>query len=354
MKYLWGWVLIVSCGMARATSDVVHFKNGDQLTGELAQVQEGKLSFKSDNLGLVEIPVEKVDRYSNQEPVVALLKGGRAVRGKLSLDPSGEWRLEASGASLSLEKKTLVAIYPLKVYEPHNPDRRTRPWKSWKGSGSLGYSLARGDNSAGSLAVGLNATRRRPDLPGLAERLRTNYSLQVLLANTTTPAGLRASAASASTTLRQDFLFSQQNFVFALGQIEHIDAQSLNLRQTYGMGLGRDLIRTSRAAISFLGGTTWVTARFVTGDHEENAEGLVGEKLSLLLFDRLGLEHHLSFFPSMTDAGQYRLETVSALRMPIARRLSFDTGITDRYLSQPLVGHKKNDLVLTMGLGFHF
>lgn len=211
----------------------------------------------------------------------------------------------------------------------------------------------RGDQDASTLSVGVNGTRRFPNLPGFNERFRTNYLLTMLFANTRTN-GVRTSANSITTSLRQDYLFSPTDFVFVLGQLEHIQTQSLNLRQTYGGGLGRDVIHRPRLGLQFLSGVTYVREAFQETPVRRNAEALIGEKLSWKVSNGVNLENYLNFYPNLTDPGEYRVDTTSTLGIRISSRLAFNTTVTDRFLTHPLPGRKRNEVVLTTGLGLSF
>lgn len=335
-------------------SEVVFFKNGDRLTGHWVRVTTGGLIFHGEAIGDVTIPASKIKSFEAPKPAVALLEGGQTIRGKLSLGPTGRWEIESGGETHSVTASALLAIYPEEFYKPRSSQHERKPWQSWKGGGNFGYSLVRGDLQAGTASISFNATRKRPNLPGLPEHLRTHFMMTMLLANTRSLTGVRTSANSFTTGLRQDYLFTPTNFVFVLGQMDHVEAQSLNLRQTYGTGLGHDLLRSHRTAFSFLGGTTYVKENFQHGVARENAEGLLGERLGLQLSGRLRLDHLFNFYPSLTAGGEFRADSTTTFSAKISPRLSLTTGFTDRYLSNPLSGHMRNELVMTTGLGFSF
>jgi len=334
-----------------AHAELVLFRNGDRLAGDWIRVQGGSLMLRTENMGEVTIPVAKVKSFASSRPAVVLLRGDQVIRGRIALLASGEWEVRADRGVYHLAPSKVEAIYPPETYEPRSPERRLAPWQGWKGSGSLGYSLVRGEREAGTISLALNATRRHPDLPGLAERWRTHYFLTTLLASARTAAGIQSSVTSG---LRQDFLFTPTNFLFVLAQLDHIQAQSLDLRQTYGLGLGRDLFRGSRLTLSFLGGTTLVKEKFQTNVTRNNSEGLLGQKLTLRLLEGIGLDHLLNFYPSLSDGGRFRFDTTSTLTTRLSRRVSLNTGFTDRYLSQPLPGLARNEFVLTTGFSVSF
>jgi hypothetical protein len=336
-----------------ARCDIVHFKNGDQLSGEWQRVNGSTLVFKSDNLGEVSVSISKIQSMDSTRNSAILLKSGDAFRGMLSLLESGAWELKGEdGGVRHVAPGSVMAIYPLQTYYSKAGETR-RPWQNWKGSSSVGYSLVRGDRDAGTLSIGVNAVRREPDLPGYQERFRTNYLLNVLFTNSRTD-GVRTSANSVSTSLRQDFLFSTTNFAFALGQFEHIQTQSIDLRQTYGGGVGHDLLRRPKLNMQILGGLTVVRTSFATGEIRRDAEVLMGQKIGWKLSDTVGLTHSLSFYPNLTSTGDYRFDTSTTLSTRISSRLSFNTAVADRFLSRPLVGRQRNELIFTTGLGLRF
>jgi putative salt-induced outer membrane protein YdiY len=337
-------------------TEVIHFKNGDRLTGAFERFIDGKLMFKTKNVGEVSISLHDVAGFSSEKPVVVMLTKGRAVKGLLSLSEKGQWEVRPEGkAPEQLSAKDIEAVYPVSVYKASETARRSRPWRFWSGKGSLGYTLENGDQSARSLAFDFAGQRVRPPLPGMKERYRTTYSLNALAARTTTLEGVTTSTNSISTSLRQDFFFKRdpRNFLFALGQLDHIKAQSLALRQTYGGGFGRDVIRGPNTTLSLLGGVTYVHERFFSQPGDSKAEGLLGERFSFHLW-RLGFDHSFTFDPAITESGQYRFDTSTVISSPISKLLTFQVGFTDHFLSNPLPNHKKSDSIVTTGVGFRF
>ena len=183
--------------------------------------------------------------------------------------------------------------------------------------------------------------------------------------NATDPTtGVSTSANTLSSDFRQDFFFShnRHNFMFVEAQLDHIEPQNLQLRQTYGGGYGRDVIQTAKVTLSLRAGTTFVREHFLPSAASQtggillrnSAEALVAEKFSLSIFKHFDFNHELDVYPSLTSTGNYRFDTVTTISTPLSRRLSFQTGFTDHYLSAPLPGTAKNDLIFSMGVGFKF
>jgi putative salt-induced outer membrane protein YdiY len=347
-------LFLAACCALTGRADVAHFKNGDRLTGEWLRVEGDKIVFKTETIGEIQIPTSQVESLESTTPAVLLLKGGKSVRGELALTPSGDWQVQTKTGEQVVAADSLEIIYPEQTYKEKGFGHKPKPWQNWKGKGALGYSLVRGDQSSRTLSVDFNATRRIPAVPYLEERSRTNYFLNMLFARSQTLEGLRISANTFTSGVRQDFTFTPRDFWFLLGQFDHSDTQSLNLRQTYGGGLGHDLVKRARVSLQVLGGMTFVKENFELQVHRKSAEALAGEKLSWKLTGWLGLDHVLSFYPNLTDRGEYRFDTSSTLSTRITSRLSFNTTFTDHFLSQPLPGRRQNEVILTTGLGVTF
>src|SRR4029453_6490388 len=93
---------------------------------------------------------------------------------------------------------------------------------------------------------------------------------------------------------------------------------------------------------------------FSTGETRNSGELLGGEELTTKLSDRLTFKERLTFFPNLSETGENRVTFDSALGAKLTESLTWQFVISDRYLSNPPFGSKKNDLLLTTGLGFTF
>jgi hypothetical protein len=216
------WVLLIICFVRPALAEVITFKNGDKLTGVWLRVANDKLIFKSEVAGEISLALNSIQSFSTENAVVVVLRKGGTVEAEKAVLGAGVWQADTKSGVQTLDPRETAAIYPREIYLPRSPERASLPWRNWHGTGELGYSLLRGDRQSRSLSIGVNSTRRQPDLPGLSERFRTNYSLKLLLADARTVGEPHTSANSVSTGIRQDFLFSRNNFLFVMGQLEHI------------------------------------------------------------------------------------------------------------------------------------
>ncbi|TAM81135.1 MAG: DUF481 domain-containing protein [Acidobacteria bacterium] len=352
MKTLLGVLLALVFLTTIVRGDVVTLKNGDRITGTMVTIKGGNLELKSDVLGVLTIPLAKVATFSAEKPAAVIVKGEKPLQGELQLESSGDWRVTANGKPQTVSASSVEAIMPEESYNKL-VDHTAKPWQDWKGAASLGYSLQNGDQRAKTFSTTVAATRERPASPIFSRHWRTSYGLTALFA-TASQAGVSVTSNTLSTNLRQDYVFAPSDFLFGLAQVDHIGAQGLYLRQTYGGGFGHDLIRSSRTLFSVLGGATFVHEKFFSGDYTQSADALVGEKLGMQLTKIVRLDHTLNFYPNLSNTGQYRFDTATTLSVKLSGRLSANAGVVDFYLSNPAAGSRKNNIAFTTGLGYSF
>lgn len=363
--------LIIVSLAARANADSVDFKNGERLIGEWVRVEGGNLFFKSETVGDVTIPLEKVSSFSTTKSAVILLNNGQAVRGQISLSSNHDWEVTQAGRTQTVKPTDVAYVYTSETYGQRVAAERPKLWQAWKGSTNAGYSLNKGAQNARSLSIGVNALRNQPNFPGLQVRWRTNYTATMLFSTNTTD-GVKIASNTLSSSLRQDYLFDPNDFVFLLGQLDHIQPQNLYLRQTYGGGVGRDVIKRKHGTLSVLGGLTFVNEKFRGAPSDQYAEGLVGEKLAYDISKNIHFDHYLNFYPNLTNTGEYRFDTSTMLQFHFTSHLSANIGVTDFYTSQivasstiTIIGpggsiitlpgsSSKNNIAFTTGVGFNF
>lgn len=352
MKHLLCICVALMLTVALAEADVATLKNGDHVTATFVDVKDGKLDLHSDTLGDVSIPLAQVASFSAEKPVTVVRKNNQTVEGQLALQPSGDWQVTANGKSQAIAASDVTLIMPTGAYQKTQVST-ANPLKEWKGSASLGYSLQRGNQQTTTFTGTVNAVRERPAEPIFQPHWRTNFDLMTLLSHAEQGTAFVTSH-TLSTDVRPQYLFTENNFVFGLAQLDHVSTEGLYLRQTYGGGYGRDMIKDSRTTFSLLGGLTYVHEKFFTGDWDQSAEALIGEKLGLQFSKRVRLDHDLNFYPNLSNTGQYRFDTATTISAKLAGKFSLNAGVIDLYLSNPPAGNKKNDVTFTTGIGYTF
>ncbi|MGD0222544.1 MAG: DUF481 domain-containing protein [Terriglobia bacterium] len=331
---------------------MVTLKNGDRVTGTLVTIKGGTLQLKSDILGDLSIPMAKVATYTVDKPVTLIIKGKEPVQGALELKPSGDWGVKTNGQEQTFAAAGVETIMPADTYQKLvaiSP----KPWQAWKGNASLGETIQNGNQQANTFTTTINAVRERPEAPIFQDHTRTNFGIMTLLSHSSED-NSSITSHTFSTNLREDFLFTPTNFVFGMAQLDHISTEGLYLRQTYGGGFGRDVIKKPRTTLSLIGGLTAQHEKFFSGEEDETLNGLVGEKLGEQFTKRIRFDQSLNFYPNITQGGEYRFDATATLSVKLFNRFSFTTSAIDLYLSNPPAGNEKNNITLSTGIGYSF
>jgi Protein of unknown function, DUF481 len=81
---------------------------------------------------------------------------------------------------------------------------------------------------------------------------------------------------------------------------------------------------------------------------------VMGEELATKLNGRTTLSEKFSLFPNMTNTGEYRFQFDATAATKLKNWLGWQVTYSDRYLSNPVPGLKKNDVLLSTGLRLSF
>ncbi len=337
-----------------AAAGTLVFKNGDRLQGELIRVEEKTVTFKSEMVGNLSIPLGKVESFEGESDLALLLESGLVERGPARFLADGNWVVGEGEKTKMLSAGEVQAVWSRELYEKIRPEGGVKLWQNWKGNWSLGYGVVQGSTDASSVTTNFSGTRKVPDAVEIPARHRMGYNLNLIVASSETREGIKITTQTASTNFRQDYLFTRRSFLFWTAGFDHNEALGLKLRQSYGGGFGYDWVKTRRVEFSLLGGATITRENFELQLNRTQGEILLGEKFRLKILKGLEWVNEVRVFPSLSEAGQYRFDAGSTLVSRLTKTISFQVGLTDDYISNPLSNRQKNQFTFTSGLGFRF
>jgi hypothetical protein len=330
-------LLLCTSVFARDKTDVIYLANGDRLTGEIKQLERGKLVVSTDSMGDVRIEWKDVFRIqSNYEFQFERSDGTRVTSAIQDTPDGGEVTLVDGEVVVAFRRENIVRISQIE----------DSFWDRLKGSLSFGYSFTKASDIE-QLNLGFRATHR------------TEIRSFTLDGST-----IATSDSINESTKRSDMSFNMTRFrknrwfnSYLLG-LESNDELGLTLRTSAGAGLGRYFIQTNTSELSAIGGLVG-TSEQLTGDtaSEQNLEGLLGIEYSRFVFDdpTVDLTTSLATFPSITDAGRLRAQFDISLRWEIIKDLYWDLSYYNTYDSDPPSGSLSNtDYGIVTGIGWSF
>ncbi len=352
------WVVVVLCLFALgARADQVTLKNGDRLTGTIVKSDAKTLLIKTELAGDVNVLWDAVTAIVSSQPLHLALKDGQTVVGTVT---TADGKLDVATKEtgpVATSKDAVVAVRnddEEKAYDAE-VDRLRHPRLTdfWGGILDTGLSVTRGNSATVAFNLAAKAART-------TERDKISvYATSVYASDNTTPPS-RTTAHAIRGGIRGDFNVSDRVFVFGFTDFEYDEFQDLDLRNVLGGGLGHHVVKTKTATFDVFGGGDFeqeyfaANPAFPTGLTRKTGEVVLGEELNMKLNERTVIGEKFSLFPNVSDTGSYRFQFDTTAATKLKSWLSWQVTYSDRYLSNPLPGFKKNDLLLSTGLRVTF
>jgi putative salt-induced outer membrane protein YdiY len=352
--------LLLLMGLALcAFGDQITLKNGDRVTGKVVSSDEKVLVLKTDYAGDLKIDRTMITSITTDGPLNVTLKDAGKVQAKVGAAGDGVKVEKTDGSVVTVQPEALTALRDdasQKAYE-REQERLHHPRLNdfWSGFVSLGVANSSGNASTTSISTAASANR----VAG-KNNLQLNFVQIYARQSTTLPYGETANRLSGGVRIGRDV--SGKLFVYGNNSYDYDKFLDLNLRVVLGGGFGYHAWKSKKGFLDVTGGGNWnretfdVTSRFTTYTTESrnSAEVTVGQEAGYQAFNRVKLWEKLSFFPNLTNTGEYRMNFDSTAAVPVMKWLELNVGFSSRYLSNPLLGRKAADTIFTTGVRVAF
>ena len=336
--------------------DTVVLSNGDHLSGSVTLIDGGKLTLHTDYAGDVVIDFSKISSVKLQK--AAILSEMKKQGKKVDITKIEITGIENTGKQVTVTTASGTQTAPVpptvrtpaaqKAYE----DSLHPGWThAWTATANLSFALARGNSDTTTLGTG--ETVVRPTLHDKTSLYFNEIFTHDGLANATTANNIGAGA-------RYDHNLNPKLFAFGTGDFFEDQLQELDLRSVLGGGFGWHAVAKPTRQLDILGGLVWThesystVAPAVTGTTNSFAALDFGEQYTQKFGSNSVFTEQAYIFPDLNDTSQYRATFNGGLSTKIKSFLSWQTSVSDVYVTNPPTGTKSNDLILTTGLGFTF
>ena len=350
IRYLIVVITFLHCGnaLAREKTDIVWMSNGDRLTGEIKQLEHGKLRLSTDLLGEVSIEWDEISRIDSDYEFQFERTDGKRFTGAINPTPTQQM------ISLKRDETTIEFAHDKVVRISQIEDGF---WERLNGSLSFGYSFTKASDVAQS-NLAFRATHRTEI------RSWTLDGSMILTNDQANESTQRSNLGLNLTRFRDNRWFT----TYILG-FESNDELRLDLRSSVGVGIGRFLVQTNTSELALIGGLVGTAENLspeidpdtgeIIVDHptQENLEGLIAIDYSRYVFDdpSVDLSTKLTVFPSITDSGRTRAQFDVNLRWEMIKDLYWDLSYYNTYDSDPPSGSlSTNDYGIVTSIGWSF
>ena len=327
-------------------ADQVVLSNGDIVTGVIVKKDGAKLTIKSEFLGEVTMPWSAVKSIRSDSEVSVVLPSGETVKGKLA----------TAGDELQVTTPAQTKTAPLAAVtavrndaEQHTFERMQHPrlLELWTGGVILGFALARGNARSDSLTTAFTAVRATNN-----DKIATYFNQIYSSARANNVNSTTASAVRGGWKYNRNF--GARMFATGFNDYEHDRFQDLSLRFVGGGGLGFRVAKSDRAQVDFDAGFDYQRENFLEGLHRNSAEMNFGDNVVYKLSKATTLNQSMRTFVNLSESGVYRLNFDLSANTVLKKWLGWNVTASDRFVSNPVLGNQRNDLLISTGFRVSF
>jgi hypothetical protein len=320
-----------------AKTDVVVLRSGDTVTGEVTELDRGRLTFKTDDMGTLAIEWDKVRSVTAKATFEVHELGGGQYFGALR---PGTQDGEVTVVPVTGAEKVLPLWRVVKIER-----LGATLWRRLDGSVDAGLSYA---SSSELLTV---------DLAAHVVLNRPGHGFSVDGSSTITR------QPDADETNRNNLTFSYRRrrpghwAEFAQAQAEQNQELGFDLRGSVTGGAGRYVMQGRRHDLLAVLGLRANREKPLEGESTNNVEAALGLSFDRFSYDfpKVDVYATVSGFAGLTDWGRVRAELDVRIKREILRDFSVSLRVYESYDSRPITeGAAKNDYGGSVGIGWTF
>lgn len=354
-------LLVVGCLVSSFLfADQVTLKNGDRLTGTVVKSDGKTLVLHTDAADDVTLKMDAIQDIKTDAELHVTLKDGKSAVGPVTTTDGKIEIATKSGGMVEAATDDVKLIRNDAEQAAYDKSLHPGLMHGWQGGTNVGFSVARGNSQTENLALAFNAVH-----PTEHDKL-TLYESSIYTRNDLASPSIVANLTTAG--IRYDHDLRPKVFVFGAGDFMSNALQYLDLRQVYTGGFGYHVIKNDNTILDFLGGVNYTHETYsngapIAGTGAFVSYGVTNRLVALTLGEELNkkfgkstvLTQNVDFYPDIQKyRGEYRFTFGLGTVTKISKWFGWQNQFADIYVSNPPVGSKKNDLLLTTGLNISF
>jgi Protein of unknown function, DUF481 len=360
-----------------ADKDTITFENGDTLTGKVGKMVYGNVSFHSDELGDLTIPLTKIKTMHTATAFAAGSMTQRLTKKNIAEQlPVGKIALENETLKVMLPQGE-VKEFPAKdiafmLNEPayqrelHNESAFLY---GWYGTATLGATVVKSTNSAQTYTGAVALVRAIPTIAGLPAGSKTILNLTGTYGLAKDPQIVSGDdvyqTASVTKTnilhgdLEYDKFFTPMVFGLVNGSADHNFGNGLELQQAYGSGVGWGILRSPQNDLAVRLSLQYEQQQFYNGitsglgtPTENLVSASIRETWSRTFPHSIKFNEYVTLNPTFNVVRAYSGVAGVVFVFPVYKNLNFSVTTTDNYLGDPPEGFLRNTFQFTTGVTY--
>jgi hypothetical protein len=359
-----------------AAPDVVIFTNGDQISGTFVREVGGNVTFHSDILGDVTIPLAKIKELRTTTKMAVIQANDIPRRGHRPTNvPQGTLTIASGLITVHPDNNAVIAPIPIEKAQFIIDDSTLHKqlfghpgfFTGWNGSATLGLTLVQATQNSYNFAGALALTRTVPTVTWLSPSNRTTVLYSESYGKITQPAYTAADGTIVPEVITKTSIFhlgaERDEYVsprfYYLGTVafDHNYSQSLDLQQIYGGGIGYTFIKTPVQELDATAVVQYERQSFMNAvppspSNQDLIASTFGGTYIRHLTKGMLFTQQASYIPAWNDLHAYSFSETDVLTLPAWKSFGFSIGTLDTYLNDvPLTypATKRNSFQFTFG-----
>ena len=315
---------------------MVTLANGDRNTGEIEELDRGRLKFATDDAGTIMFEWDKIATLEAAGQFEVTTSDGRRFLGSLGRSSAQSVLIITVTDTITLSMSEVTGIIPIGA----------SVWTRLDGSIDAGFTYTR---SSGIAQFNLNSeiVYHRPA-----------FMLQLTTSDTLIR---RTDEEKRDDRGSVDFSYvryiGRQWFWAGTARFESNESLGLSLRSQLGGWVGLRPVNSNRARFEFGGGAVYNNEDGVDTEPRRNIEGLVGLQTSYYTYDRprTTIDASVDYFPGLSDWGRHRLQINAAAKRELWKDFFVALNMYDTFDSRPpSPGANRNDVGVVASVGWSY
>lgn len=318
-------------------TDKVYLKNGDRITGNIKELDRGKLRIKTETMDTIYlnwVEVESIDSssYLRVTNVDGSIQTGRVQKSDIDKNV----KLFAGGQTTEIPTLDIVSMKPIRVNETL--------WHRIEGDVSVGIDYKKASDIL-LVNVGSNLRLREE-----------KYELGVGFNWNETQRTDSDDSSRADLNAEYTRFLGERWFWKASGGFERNQELGLDLRTIVAGSAGKYFIQTPTMRFEVNAGFAASSENRTDDTTQESVEGVIRSSFDLfqLNIPMTRLSANVSVFPGITEPDRFRVNSDITLRNELVRDFFWDLSFYSNYDNQPVEGAEKTDYGVVTSLGATF
>jgi len=353
------FALLVMLFSSFALADSVVLTNGDRLTGTITKSDQKSLTLKTDYADDITIKWSAIQGISSSETLHVASQNGKTVAGPVTTS-DGNFVVASPTGAVNVPKDEVSALRNDQEQAAYEQGLHPPLWRGWAAGATVGFALTGGNSDTRSLSLAFTGDRKT------SHDEITMYENTIYATNNAAGVLPHVTANTDQGGARYSRNITKRLFGYGSADFQADALQELNLRSIFGGGLGVHVINTSQTTLDFLGGLNFTHESYgvVPATATTPAQPAITRSFAALtigeeFMHKLGASTVLTekayYYPDLTQSGgQYRTTFNFGTVTKLSKWFSWQNAFGDIYVTNPPLGTKKNDVLLTTGLNVAF